>query len=144
MSFSLAIDEYLKMYNGGDGGNAFHGLLEMDPAILPELISAYHSETDTQKRCFLLHVIWEYRQPLMIPFLSEVLLDHEPLIWQEAIDGLVALASPEAVNALSAARSHRFTRSSDTATFQLWVAEAIEQAGRNVISTPPPLNRHIK
>ena len=140
MSFLQVIDEYLEMFNEGDGDNALHGLLEMGPAILPELISAYRSEADRQNRHFLLHVIWEYREPSMIPFLSEVLLDSEPLFWKEALDGLVAIALPDAMNALCDARSRRFTRASDSETFQLWLEEAIEQVSLSTSSLDQPFN----
>ena len=133
MSFSDAIGEYLEMYNSGDYDNAFHGLLEMTPAILPDLMAAYHIERDTLTRLFLLNVIWEYRDQSAIPLLGEALFDLQKLIWQEALDGLVALASPTAVDALRAARNRQFTTEHDTETFGLWLAEAIEQAEQAVL-----------
>ena len=133
MSLSDAIGEYCEMYLSGDYDNAFHGLLEMTPAILPDLMAAYRVEHDTQIRLFLLNVIWEYRDQSVIPLLGEALFDLQKRIWQEALDGLVALASPTAVDALRAARNRQFTTEHDTETFGLWLAEAIEQAEQAVL-----------
>ena len=133
MSLSDAIGEYCEMYLSGDYDNAIHGLLEMTPAILPDLMAAYRVEHDTQIRLFLLNVIWEYRDQSVIPLLGEALFDLQKRIWQEALDGLVALASPTAVDALRAARNRQFTTEHDTETFGLWLAEAIEQAEQAVL-----------
>ncbi len=133
MSISDAIGEYLEMHMTGDYDNAIHGLLEMTPAILPDLMAAYRVDHDTQIRLFLLNVIWEYRDQSAIPLLGEALFDLQKLIWQEALDGLVALASPTAVDALRAARTRQFTTEHDTEMFRLWLAEAIEQSEEAVL-----------
>ncbi len=126
--FASQIDYYLEMVRRGDTDNAFHGLLEIDRDILPELMVVFRSEQDVAVREFLVEVIWEYREQSAIPFLREVLFDSESRIWRQALNGLVALTSPAALEALRAARSREFPGQRDTQEFRRWLEEAIEQA----------------
>jgi HEAT repeat protein len=123
------IADYLRRFREGDAEDAFHGLLEMDHAILPELIAAFRGEADGEVRRFLVEVIWQHRQPSAIPFLGEVLRDPDPQVWKEALDGLVALASPAAIEALRAARGRTFPSKRQIEEFRGWLEEALEQAG---------------
>ena len=87
------VAEYLQRFRKGDREGAFHNLLEKGHEILPVLMAAFHSECDSQVREFLVEVIWQHRQPSVIPFLGEALQDPEPEVWKQALDGLVTLAS---------------------------------------------------
>src|SRR5262245_58891265 len=98
----------------------------MDHAVLPDLISAFHAESDTEVRAFLVEIIWQHRQPSVIPFLGEALFDSDPNVWRQALDGLVALASPASLDVLQAARARQFPRQCEAA-FRRWLDEAIEQ-----------------
>lgn len=124
---SSAIAFYLERYRQGRGDEAFHGLLELEHAALPELAKVFRESTDTPTRNFLLNVIWQYRQPTEIPLLGEALFDDESEIWQEAMDGLVALASSESLRALRRARTRRFSDDLEGLRFSEWLKEAIEQ-----------------
>jgi hypothetical protein len=126
-AFATQIAHYLERYHMGDADGAFHGLLELDQASLPELMHEFREATDTRLRVFLLGVIWQHRQQSVIPVLGEALLDSEPPVWREALDGLVALASPASLEALYAARTRHFTRQQDEEEFHRWLEEAIEQ-----------------
>src|SRR5262249_49284815 len=123
-----AIAFYLERYRQGDGDQALHGLLELEDGALPLLAKAFCESTDTSTRAFLLNVIWQHRQPSEIPLLAQALFDSEPEIWQEAMDGLVALASPESLQALRRARTRKFTNDHEGQRFSEWLEEAIEQA----------------
>lgn len=127
-TFAPQIAYYLKRYREGDADNAFHSLLEMKHAILPELMAEFRAATDTQLRVFLLSVIWQHRQQSVIPFLGEALFDAESRVWRQALDGLVALASPAALDVLRAGRSRQFPKQRDTEEFSRWLEEAVEQA----------------
>lgn len=133
-SFDPQISWYLERYRKGDGSTAFHGLTQLDPAALPELVSKYHAAVDTRLRVFLLEVIWQHRQQSVVPILAEALFDPEPQVWKEAMDGLVALASPSSVEALRAARTRGFSQTREAEEFRLWLEEAIEQAETAVLS----------
>ncbi len=119
---------YLERFHQGDYDSAFHGLIDLDHAILPHLAEAFHASTDTAPRVFLVRVIWQHRQQSVIPLLAEALLDPQPEIWKEALDGLVALASESALEALRQAKLRRFTADGDSREFVEWLEEAIEQA----------------
>jgi hypothetical protein len=126
--FAPQIDYYLEMFRSGDTDNAFHGLLEIDSDILPELIQVFRASHDLGVRELLVEVIWEYRDHSVLPFLGEVLFDSEPGIWRQALNGLVTLASPAALDALRAARAREFPRQRETEEFRRWLEEAIAQA----------------
>jgi hypothetical protein len=126
--FAPQIAYYLDMVRRGDTDNAFHGLLDMDHDILPELMAVFRSEQAIAVREFLVGVIWQHREQSVIPFLGEVLSDPEPSIWRQALDGLVALASPAALDILRAARTQQFPTQGETEEFRRWLDEAIEQA----------------
>ncbi len=123
------IDTYIEdVRKGGDPQNALCSLTSMSHDVLPELIAAFKKEQDKQIRIFLVETIWQHRQLSVIPFLTEVLHDPEPDIWKEALDGLVTLASPEAIEALRSARNRQFKKDKDAVEFREWIDEAIEQA----------------
>jgi hypothetical protein len=127
-TFAPQIAYYLHEFRHGDNENAFHRLVEMDHEILPHLIAAFRVEKDARVREFLVEVIWQHRQQSVIPFLGEVLFDSDPRVWKEALNGLVVLASPAALDALRAARTRQFRQQRETIEFCRWLEEAIEQA----------------
>jgi HEAT repeat protein len=127
-TFAPQIAYHLERYRVGDADSAFHGLLELDHEVLPELAAEFRAATDTRLRVFLLGVIWQHRQQSVIPLLAEALLASEPQVWREALDGLVALASPASLEALRAARTRHFTEQHEAEQFRRWLEEAIEQA----------------
>ncbi|MBI5359450.1 MAG: HEAT repeat domain-containing protein [Planctomycetes bacterium] len=133
MDNSTAIRNYIDQFREGNRNEAFHGLLELSHDVLPELIAIFRNEQDVQFRAFLAEVTWQHREPSVIPFLGEILNDPEPLIWKEALDGLVALASVPALDALRAARSRQFARKRDAEYFLGYLEEAIGQAEAEIL-----------
>jgi HEAT repeat protein len=106
------------------GPNAFkarHSLVEAGPAALPLVIDAFLATEDPHVRLSLVQLISEYRSNDAVPFLEEALKNSVAAIWEAALEGLVILASPEALHALHTARA--------TATpLQRWqIEEAIAQ-----------------
>ena len=69
------IAECLQRFRKGDRDGAFFSLLEMEHAILPELMAVFRSEHDSHVREFLVEIIWQHRQSSVIPFLKEALND---------------------------------------------------------------------
>jgi hypothetical protein len=126
-AYSAQIEKCIQKYEQGKREHAFHSLTKADDDILPELIDAFNNESKAEIQAFLVQVIWQHREPSIIPFLGSLLSSSGPLIWKEALDGLVTLASPEALEALISARSRNFPRKQDTEEFQEWLEEAIEQ-----------------
>lgn len=115
---------YAEMYRIGDSDDAIHGLMEMGRDVIPELASHFRVATDVDEKALVLHALWQYRDDSAVPILQEALAASERPVWQEALDGLVALASPTAIAALRAARTQHF----DNAELRDWIDEAISQA----------------
>jgi hypothetical protein len=126
--YTAQITGILQQFREGHREDAFFGLLEMDHEVLPELMAVFRAERDVQVRAFIVEVVWQHRQQSVIPFLGEALHDSEPVVWREALDGLVALASPAALEILRSARTRRFPNPRDTDEFRHWLEEAIVQA----------------
>lgn len=125
---TTAIRDYIEQYREGRRDEAFHGLLDLSRDILSELIMIFRKERDIQLQAFLIEVIWQHREASVIPFLGEILNDTEPLIWKEALNGLVTLASPQALDAMRTARGRKFVRKRDADYFLGYLEEAIRQA----------------
>jgi HEAT repeats len=126
------IAECLRRLRKGDRDGAFFGLLEMDHGILPELMAVFRSERDSRVREFLVEIIWQHRQSSVIPFLKEALNDPAAAVWKQALDGLVALASPAALEVLRDGRTRQFGTKWETEEFRRWLDEAIGQAESQV------------
>jgi len=125
--FTSQIAYYLERYKNGHWDDAFHSLLEMDHRALPELMMEFRRTDDIDLRIFLVNVIWEHRQQSCVEFLREALFDLESRVWREALNGLVTLASPAALEVLRAGRAREFPAQRKTDEFRQWLEEAIEQ-----------------
>ena len=127
MTIMQQIDGCLQRFREGDRDTAFFGLLELEHDVLPTLMTKFHTEHDSDIRAFLVEVIWQHRQPSVVPFLGKTLYDGEPEVWKQAMDGLVALASPPALDALQSARARPFPSQREAEEFLRWIDEAVEQ-----------------
>jgi hypothetical protein len=125
-SFSSEVAEYIERFRQGDPEGAFFGLIELNQEALPEIIARFRAESDIGIRAFLIEIVWQHRQEWVIPFLGEVLCDPEPLIWKEALDGLVTVASPAALDVLRST-SINLKQHQEKPELLVWVDEAIEQ-----------------
>jgi hypothetical protein len=119
------VQHYVAELRQGNRDNAFHSLIEADPAIVPLLIAEFAREPDARFRDELLRVIAEFRSADTIPFFAERLFDAH---WKAALDFFVAQASPEALAALERARTRRFDSQRERDEFRSWLEEAIAQA----------------
>jgi hypothetical protein len=122
-----SVAECLQGFRDGECDGAFHALVEMGLDPIPELIAAFRNERDSEVRTFIVQVAWQRRAPSAIPFLGEALRDEAASVWKEALDGLVTLGSPGALDELRSARTRLFPRQRDTDLFRSWLEEAIEQ-----------------
>ena len=123
-----ATDYYLRQLRAGDFDSAFHGLTELDHAIVHPLIAAYRSESSPAICSDLLRIIGEFRTPLALPLLTEALRDHSDARWKHALDGLVRLASHEAIQTLDTVLREEALASNPDSDYTDWVREALEQA----------------
>jgi hypothetical protein len=123
------VDDHIERARSGDHEGAFHGLRELDLDALPAMQEAYRCEEDDPiVRSVLVEAIWQHRQPSVIGFLADVLGDPMPVVWKQALDGLVTLASPETMTVLRSAAD----RECDTDR-RAWIEEAIEQSADAIV-----------
>ena len=121
------VADHMALFRAGQEETAFFGLLEF-PGLLPILTRVFRSETDADVRAFLVKVLWEHRDPVVLPVLGEALGDRKADVWKEALNGLVVLASPESLGILNRALCEPVPGRVEQAKFDSWVSEAIEQA----------------
>ena len=115
----------LESYQNGDDDIAIASLLEIAEEILPSLSAIYRNESDPDLRAFLVRVSWERREEMSVNFILEALNDPAEEVWQSALDGTVALASPEMLDLLKSLRATERADPAATRRFQICVDEAI-------------------
>jgi hypothetical protein len=120
------IREILEKYSSGAEEEAFFELLQMPGDVLPAVTAAFRTEHNPALRAFLVKVAWERRDPNALHFMTEALSQTDEEVWQTALDGLVTLASPEALAVLTAAKTRELGDEAATKRFQSFVSEAIE------------------
>jgi HEAT repeats len=126
-----AVSFYIATARNGDVDGAFHGLRELGADALPALQTVYRGENDPIIRSLIIRAAWEPRRPSVIDFLTKALRDPAPMVWREALDGLVALSSAESFRALQTAADQV-----DEPERRAWIEEAIEQAAGAIDSRP--------
>jgi hypothetical protein len=124
------IAHYLAGARGGDRDTALFSLIELDHSVLPLLQAAYRSEPEASIRALLVEAIWQHRQQSVVPFLFEALKGADDETWMQALDGLVALASPTTQDGLESA-----LRAEADARRREWFTEALDQI-RQAITQP--------
>ena len=117
------IDRFL----GGDEEAAFYDLIELPGDLLTDLIEEFQATADSEVRALLVKAAWERKEQGVIPFLRDALTVPDELVWQQALDGLVAHASDETHEILLTARAQHFADETLTQRFRLWLGEAILQ-----------------
>ena len=115
----------LESYQNGDDDSAIASLLEIAEDILPSLSAIYRNERDPDLRAFLVRVAWERREEMSVNFILEALNDPAEEVWQSALDGTVALASPVMLDLLKSLRPTERGDPSTTHRFRICVDEAI-------------------
>ncbi len=121
------IEQIVARFRGGDEESAYVTLIELSGNVLPLLIETYRAEQAAEVRAFLLKAAWERRDEAVIPFLGEALRDSAEEVWQQALDGLVAFASPQSLEILQSARSRTIADTANDKRLRLWLDEAIQQ-----------------
>jgi hypothetical protein len=100
-------------------------LLGLEADIVPALAELFRGESDPDVRSFLVRVAWERREKNSAEFIAEALSDSSEEVWQSALDGTVALASPEILAVLKAAKLQERPDAVMSRRFQMCVEEAI-------------------
>jgi HEAT repeat protein len=115
------VEHYVSQLSGPNAEDACHSLVEAGPGALPHVVEAFDGATDPNVRSALVAVISEYRSAEGVPFLTALLRDRDAGYWKAALDGLVMVGGPAALEALAS------TRGRSTAEQREWIDEAIGQ-----------------
>jgi hypothetical protein len=115
----------LAAYRNGEDEEPLAALIELEGEIVPALMQLFSSETDADVRAFLVRVAWERREQSSVDFIVVALNDPVEEVWQSALDGAVALASPEILEVLHVTKTQERTDAAMARRFQICVEEAI-------------------
>ena len=115
----------LEMFRSGEDDAAFAGLLELPDEIVPALVDIFRAEPDPDLRAFLVTVAWERREELSVSLIVDALNDPAEEVWQAALDGTIAFASPEILEVLISLRLQERADASMTKRFHMCLEEAI-------------------
>ena len=123
------VARYLELARAGHHAGALEGLVELGEPALPALIESYRAEADPVVRALIVEAVWQLRTHESIDFLAEAIQDPDAIVWKQALDGLVTLASPEALSVLEGARDRI---GNDREEFREWVDGAIEDVSGRI------------
>jgi hypothetical protein len=112
---------YIAALRGAGWENAYHSLMEVGGNASALLAEAFRSEREPGLRQLLLRLLWQTRSHDALPCLMQALEDDAQCVWKEALDGLVALGEPRAIEGLRAARAATDLEKAE------WIDEAIAQ-----------------
>lgn len=101
-------------------------------------IERFRAPASARIRGLLVEIIWQHRRLETIPFLAEALSDASTAVWQNALDGLVALGGPPALAALQAAREQLQPGQPADRVRAQWYDEAIKQIREGLESSQEP------
>ena len=93
---------YLQQASQGKNEDAFFALIHLDESQIPDLIHAYHDETNGEIQALLVEVISHYKQPTTLNFLASALQANNPQIWKIALDGIVSIGGKTSIQILEA------------------------------------------
>jgi hypothetical protein len=118
---------YLGRLRDGPDEDAFFGLIEAGPAVLPLLTDAFGRQENRGIRGRIAECVWQLRRPEAIGFLADRLLDPDPGLWREALNELVATGGAGAVWALQAVRESLPAAGPKSAISAGWIDEGVGQ-----------------
>lgn len=120
--FAQHASAYLAALHGADRENAYHRLIELGSDVVPLVTRSFQQESDVSIRALLVNIAWHANSSGALPLLKEALNDNEPSVWKEALDGLVTLGGPTAIDVIRQALVLAKAEKAE------WLDEAIKQA----------------
>lgn len=115
----------VEAYRNGEDEEPLAALIELEGDIVPAIAELFRSEADPDVRAFLVRVAWERSEPDSVNLIVEALNDPTEEVWQSALDGSVALASPDILEVLHAVKLQVRPDAAMARRFQMCVEEAI-------------------
>jgi hypothetical protein len=113
--------------SGPEWEQAYHSLIEAEPAVIPLLIEAFRKAVSSGLRATIVEVVWQFRRPETIEFLAAAFQESDPPIWQQALDGSVTIGGAEALRVMQKVREQLDSIDSLSAQKLQWIDEAIGQ-----------------
>ncbi len=127
-ALSALVEHYLLEWDSAGWANAYHSLIELGPQILPELTRRFAQSRDVRFRAALVGLARHVRSADALPLFDSALGDDSPEVWKEALDGLVALASPASMLLIEQAMGRTPPGRTSAADWTSWLREALQQA----------------
>jgi HEAT repeat protein len=121
------VEHYLREWDSSGWAGAYHSLIEIGPAIVPEITAHFEESGHPRFRAALVELSSRLRSDEALSLFALALEDEEPVVWKQALDALVTLASPSALDVLQAALTRDPPGGTDPGEWRAWVDEAIGQ-----------------
>jgi HEAT repeat protein len=121
-------EHYLREWGSDRWAHAYHSLIELGPAVLPELERRFADARSSAFRAALVELAGQVHSAEALALFDTALRDTSPAVWKQALDGLVDLASPAAILVLEQALARTSPAGTDPAEWRAWLREALQQA----------------
>jgi HEAT repeat protein len=125
---SALVDHYLLDWDSRAWAGSYHSLIELGAQILPDLTRRLDEARDVAFRAALVELARQLRSADALPLFEAALQDPSPEVWKQALDGLVALASPASILLLEDASRREPPGKTSATDWASWVGEALQQA----------------
>jgi HEAT repeat protein len=122
------VEHYLREWDSSGWAAAYHALIELGPFILPEIAAQFGETSDPRLRAALVQIARQLRSEEAVELFAAGLDDPAPVVWKEALDGLVSLATPAAVEVLGRALDADEGEGFAADERRGWLEEALGQA----------------
>ena len=122
------VDHYLREWDSRGWASAYHSLVELGPQVLPEIEARFLASRDGAFRAALVELARQMHSGDALSLFGAALRDASPEVWKNALDGLVALASPDSIAVLEKAARRSPPGRTSPQEWDEWVREALEQA----------------
>jgi hypothetical protein len=122
-----ALDFYLANLQDGGDEAMFFNLKDLGRSALPRLMDEAQKPENRPNRAFLVHVIWQMRDPSSVDFLGACLADPDANVWKEALDGLVTIGGPAATSWIVRTRGELRQGTVASDMKDEWLVEALDQ-----------------
>jgi HEAT repeat protein len=122
------VEHYLREWDSTGWPRAYHSLIELGDPALPELQSHFLITSDPALRIALVEIATQMHSTGALPLFAVALRDKAPSVWKTALDGLVDLASPDAILLLEQAVAALPPGHTNEVEWRSWLDEALEQA----------------
>jgi HEAT repeat protein len=122
------VEHYLLEWDSPGWAPAYHSLVELGPKVLPALERRFAESRDRIFRAAIVELAREFHSVDSLPLFAAALRDAAPVVWKEALDGLVDLASLESIALLEEALRQDPPGRTPSTEWKSWLAEALEQA----------------